>query len=131
MRHATHNGHTAFPITADFEALKGQLADWRQSHKAPARIPEDLWSKAVELAGRYGIGCTARTLRLDYASLRRRVQPPGESKSSTFLEWLTPTSGVISECTIEVEARNGSSLRLQAKNLAVAGLAQIIQQFVA
>jgi len=33
------------------EGLSRRLAEWRQFHEPPTRIPKELWAMAVELAG--------------------------------------------------------------------------------
>jgi hypothetical protein len=40
-----------------------------------------LWNSAVKLAGTYGLCRTARTLRLDYNALKRRVESAGVNGS--------------------------------------------------
>jgi hypothetical protein len=55
-------------------------------------MPEDLWGDAVSLARSHGIAPIARALRLDYGSLRKRVEhspesEPGDTDSvSRFVE---------------------------------------------
>ena len=46
---------------------------FRKKYKCSRRLPESLWSAAVKLAQTYGANRTARTLRLDYSGLKKRV----------------------------------------------------------
>jgi hypothetical protein len=46
------------------------------------RIPEPLWAAAVKAAGRHGVHQTARALRLDYYSLKRRVEREAGEKAA-------------------------------------------------
>jgi hypothetical protein len=56
---------------ADIEALRLRFERWRRTRKSKTRIPDGLWSAAVELARRYGINRTAAPLRLDGGKLKR------------------------------------------------------------
>ncbi|MCP5247909.1 MAG: hypothetical protein H6942_05105, partial [Candidatus Accumulibacter sp.] len=58
------------PQLADTAAT---LAEWRKTRPRSPRIPEDLWSRAIELAERHGIAKVAVALKLDYTSLKRRL----------------------------------------------------------
>ena len=57
---------------AAVEEVGTRLEEWRQSrrHKRTA-IPDELWSAAIEVARRDGLGRTAAALRLDYGKLKR------------------------------------------------------------
>ena len=66
---------------ARFEAVRRRFELWRRTRQGRARIPEKLWSSAVKLAGTYGLCRTARTLRLDYNALKRRVESAGVNGS--------------------------------------------------
>ena len=62
---------TDFPAACS--RVQRKLEHWRQRHRRGARIPEELWRAAAELAGAHGINRTARALRLDYYSLQKRA----------------------------------------------------------
>ena len=47
---------------------------WRRTRKAGTRIPERLWALAVKRADAHGLNRTASVLRLDYYSLKKRVE---------------------------------------------------------
>lgn len=81
------------PITNEFRELRGRLADWRRSHPLRARLPEEIWTAAVELARRHGVYRTARALPIDYGGLRKRLNGaarPAEVARPDFLEVLLP-----------------------------------------
>lgn len=61
-------------LPADLVAVQTQFEHWRATRSKLCRIPEGLWSAAVEVAGEHGVQRVARTLRLDYMDLKRRVQ---------------------------------------------------------
>ena len=62
------------PIPEEMLNVRTRLAEWRKSHPHRSRLPEELWTAAVELARRHGLYRTARALPIDYAGLRRRLQ---------------------------------------------------------
>ncbi len=65
---------SSLPATApQLAETAAALAQWRSTRLRSTHIPEDLWSQATELAGRYGIAKVAVALKLDYKSLKRRV----------------------------------------------------------
>jgi hypothetical protein len=128
------NGDSTDLVKTDneLEQVRQALVEWRRHHKPPTAIPTELWSKAVELAGRYGVGETARCLQLHHASLKRRMATdmgvlPAPAQ---FVELLNPVSGNIAECALEVEAPRGARLCIMMKNVAPLGLASIIRDFV-
>jgi hypothetical protein len=68
-----------FSLT-DLNQLRHQLDSWRQSQSPRTRLPEALWKSAATLVSTHGVGCVARTLRLDYSKLKRRLtEAPGIS----------------------------------------------------
>ena len=60
-------------LPARLEAVRRQFERWRRTRKPCSPIPKRLWAAAVKLVGRYGLCRTARTLRVDYYSLKKRV----------------------------------------------------------
>jgi hypothetical protein len=47
------------------EEVRIRFDEWRQNRRGKARIPDELWSAAMELAGREGVNRTAAELHLD------------------------------------------------------------------
>ena len=76
---------------ATVEEVRACLEEWRQSrrHKRTA-IPDELWSAAIEVARRDGLGRTAAALRLDYGKLKRLMMAADgaemKSASPAFME---------------------------------------------
>jgi len=54
------------------EVVAEHFAQWRKSKKNGERIPEELWSEAIDLVGRYGVSQVTRTLRLGGTDLNKR-----------------------------------------------------------
>lgn len=72
----------------------------------PARtpLPESLWQLIVKLARKHGLYRTARSLPIDYGTLKRRCnERPVRGRSvapASFVELLPPSSAT--ECVIEM-----------------------------
>ena len=128
------------PISNELEQLGRRLEQWRNSHALRRRLPEELWTAAVGVAGQEGIYPTARALRLDYANLKRRIEATDAKKAiapsisqqdqrrvkrrrkaasakrgtapTEFVELLA--GSIAADCVIEVEGRGGK-MRIQMK----------------
>ncbi len=114
--------------------LKNQLVRWRCSNKAPKPIPPDIWAKATQLAVVHGIGRISQSLRLDYASLKRRVGRDDLAKPTlppTFFEFMAPSPSAIGPCTLEVETPGGSKLKVELKDVSAANLGELLKNFSA
>jgi hypothetical protein len=92
---------------ATVEEVGTRLEGWRQSrrHKCTA-IPNELWSAAIEVARRDGLGRTAAALRLDYGKLKRlMIAADGVEKKSaspSFMELIAPDAAGLAQCAIEM-----------------------------
>ena len=104
---------------------------WRSTHKPHTRLPEHLWSLAAELAREYGLNRTARTLRLDYYCLKKRIEFPISDDISPaiptpqFLELLPSGTNSTVECTIECEDAKGARIRIHLKGRELPDLAAL------
>jgi len=102
-------------VPASLSRLGQRFAVWRKARAPGERIPDSLWQAAVKMAAKYGLNRTARALKLDYYSLKKRVdRADGPASSSTFVE--LPSSPLISnECVIEWEDAAGARMRVHVK----------------
>ena len=123
-------------LPARLERLRRRFERWRGTHKARSRIPEPLWASAVKMAGTYGLNRTAKTLRLDYYALKKRVKQEGvasadppEKGAATFLELTPPPFAGACECTLELENAGGAKMRVQLKSTAMPDLAALSRSF--
>ena len=122
------------PLPARLEALQARFEDWRSTRTGADRIPETLWKAAVACAGRFGPYHTARALRLDYNSLKRRIAAQGASRevaSASFVEILPPGGIPAAECVLEVENRQGTKLRIHLRRATVPDIALLARSFAA
>jgi hypothetical protein len=132
------------------DAVRRQFERWRRTRKPRSPIPDRLWAAAVKLVGRYGLCRTARTLRVDYYSLKKRVEAasvaehdrpslrvdgralsvagPEDGIRATFVELPSPThrSG---ECVLELEDAVGAKMRVQLKGVAIPELTVLARSF--
>ncbi len=108
-------------ISDSLQQLALRFQEWRQGHAPRSRLPEELWAAAVRLAGQQGLFRTARTLRLDYASLKKRVQARPRPAAGTataaaaFMELLAPPGSLGADGLIELESARGSRMRIRMK----------------
>ena len=112
--------------TLDIDAVRIRFENWRQTREGRARIPDELWSAAVQVARRDGVNQTAAALHLDGGKLKRRMMVtgsvPDKAMPPAFVEMMVPQAVGGSECTIELEGRNGK-LRIHWKGATAADLA--------
>jgi hypothetical protein len=137
-------------LSAGLESVRQRFERWRRTRKPPSRIPEPLWAAAVRLVGRYGIHQTARALRVDYYSLKKRAgealavhrkfAPVSGSLSDdaamTFVEVPSLTDhgfaavpAACSECIVEWESATGAKMRVQLKGVTVPDLTALSRSF--
>ena len=87
-------------IPDDLLQLKQRLEQWRSAQPSRSRLPDTFWAEAVEMARRYGLHLTAKTLRMDYMRLKKRLSPEvcsqnvPRSAPPAFVELLSPAAGL-------------------------------------
>ena len=113
------------------EQVQKGLDAWRKTRKRRSRIPDHLWESAARVAGQYGLYKTARALRLDYNSLKKRLKAvtDGNESAPAFVELIQTVSSPSSECLIELESRHGEKMRIHLKGAALPDLAAIGNMF--
>ena len=125
-------------LPARLEEARRRFERWRRTRKVRSRIPEPLWAAAVKLAGGYGIHRTAKALRVDYYSLKKRAEGtpaatasnvPGATAGATFLELPAAAWAGSGECTLELEDAGGAKMRVHLKGFAAPDLAALGRSF--
>ena len=98
------------------------------------RLPAVLWQGAADLAWCHGIYVVARSLRLDYGTLKKHVKGssagcrPGRKKTQPrFVELIGTPGASGNEYVIEFESVRGSKLRIQCKTSAELDWAALLQ----
>ena len=101
------------------DRLRMRFEAWRSRRQPRTRIPERLWESAVQAAKEYGLNKTAKTLRLDYYTLKQKLEISSgiQAPAPTFLELSPTATGSTAECIIECENQNGSKMRIQIKGM--------------
>ena len=127
---------TISKLPARLERTRQRFDHWRETRKVRSRIPESLWTSAVKMARAYGINRTARALRVDYYSLKERVESEASSSgvckrntSSTFVELAAPAIASTCECLLELEDVAGAKMRIHLKGVEVPDLAALSRSF--
>ena len=124
-------------------AAAAALAEWRSTRPRSSRIPEDLWSRAIELAERHGIAKVAVALKLDYTSLKRRLartaaaatapapakRPAASARSSAhsadFVELDFSLPLAPAACVLVLSDRHGRALRIELPRAASSDIAEV------
>lgn len=95
---------------------------WRSQQKTRCRLPEHLWSLAVELAKDYGFSKTAKTLRVEYNMLKKKSQSlkassdqPAPIPAGAFLELRPNETPDQFECIIDCQRSLGQMIRIHLK----------------
>jgi hypothetical protein len=125
--------NSVFAPGSPLEQVRQDFELWRRTRKRGAPIPENLWNSAVDLAREHGLHRTARALRLDYYSLKKRLGlitgAPRSRLTASFVELLPPGAVGSSACTIEMENAQGGKIKMQLQGLGGADLAALINSF--
>jgi hypothetical protein len=125
-------------LPAGLERTRQRFERWRRTRKVRTRTPDSLWASAVKIARTYGIHRTSKALRVDYYSLKKRVeQQVGSSggilegdAATTFLELTTPRrSADFGECVLELEDAEGAKMRVRLQGVAAPDLAALSRSF--
>jgi len=123
-------------LPARLERTRQRFDRWRKTRKVRSRIPESLWSSAVKMARTYGINRTAKALRVDYYSLKERVDNQASSSrvskkdmSATFIELAAPAVASTCECLLELEDVAGAKMRIHLKGVEAPDLAALSRSF--
>jgi hypothetical protein len=92
-----------------------------------------LWQAVVELARRHGVSRTAQALRLDYYSIKKRLEaaqrPRGtrEAPESRFVELPLRAVPAPPACVLEVEDGRGARLRVELQGFGAGELAGLVR----
>ena len=110
------------PFSESIAELQAELQQVRSAHPPRTRLPASVWQSAAELARRHGIYVVARSLRLDYCTLKKQVNGSGAAPSrgrmkspAKFLELIGAAQETTDEYVLEFESVRGPKLRIQCK----------------
>jgi hypothetical protein len=115
------------------ERVRRRFERWRRIRKRCSPIPESLWASAAELVQEHGLCRTARALRLNYYSLKKRLAgealPCRSAQKATFIELVPPGSQGSSACTIEMENARGEKMKIHLGSVGSPDLAHLADRF--
>jgi len=119
-------------VSARLESVRRRFERWRRTRRVRSRVPEALWAAAVKMARVCGVHRTAKALRVDYYSLRKRVEQevvesgvPEAGAGATFVELASPAQVGPCECTLELENAGGAKMRVHLKGVEAPDLAAL------
>lgn len=124
-------GRKRSAVPADLANASERFEAWRSRRKVGSRVPEPLWALAVKLASDHGLRRTASLLKIDFDSLKKRVDDEQARSHSpaAFLE-VTPASlPAHGECVIELEDGAGGRMRVSLKGYDAPDLAALARSF--
>ncbi len=111
---------------------RSRFEAWRRTRSVGTRIPERLWTLAVKLADVHGLNRTASALRLDYYTLKRRVESKNShtrSATPAFVEFSPPPVVAPRECVIDLEDHSGATMRVHLRGCEVPDLVALGRSF--
>jgi hypothetical protein len=130
--------------SSELQAVETRFRHWRQQRTSRSqRIPEELWSEAVRVGSVEGVSFTARVLRLDYCAFCERVEQarPGAARvgsqlavseaagSPAFVQVQVPDSECGAGIVIELTARDGDRMRIEARDAVRIDVTGMVQAF--
>lgn len=116
-------------VPARLERARQRFESWRRTRDGRA-IPEELWISAVKLAADFGVYSTARALRLNYDSLKKRVDATGRGEDSpavvpSFCELVPAELVGAARWLFELEDAQGTRLRIRLEGGALSDVATL------
>lgn len=119
--------------------IREELKDYRKSKKKRSRIPERLWEAAIDLYPEHSIYQIAKTLRLDYASVKKRILQRQKKKAPpvtpAFIQVDIPGPPKLPEADknewlIEMENADGAKMKISVKSSQMLNITAMCQNFM-
>jgi len=124
------------PPKTDLERARERFEAWRKTKEySCTRIPETLWQETVKLAETHSIGEIARTLRLDFGAVKKRVEsasarlPAHPSHAPEFVALDFSAMSPTPECVIELERPGGVKMRMSIQGALSSHLVDLAKAF--
>jgi hypothetical protein len=121
-------------LPSELSAAYREIGQWRRrrGHQRE-RMPETLWRRAAALAGEYGLNPTARALKLNYYSLKKRLAEMASEETAPasappdFIE-IPPDilKSAPVECTIEWIDGSNSTVRMHIQGAGLSELTALV-----
>ncbi len=126
---------TAIKSTPTIEEVEKLFKTWRRTRKHHKPIPAELWEAATSLTGKHSISAISKQLLLNPAELKKRAptsctHPPDRQQSApAFIELEIAAHGVDYGCTIEMEDKMGTKMKIHAKDTRSLDLYELCRTF--
>ena len=123
------------PLEPRLAQVRDQFENWRKTRQKRTAIPEALWEAAVSLSRDYPTLQISKALRLNYTTLKNRVQAAHSGffqrtgAGSAFVELDFSRSTFPSECIVEMEDTTGSKMKMHLKGVAVIDFLELGRAF--
>lgn len=119
-------------IPKPLEKTRERFESWRRKRKNKTAIPENLWEEAIGHCEKYGMGLTAKALRLNHSKLKKRKEASRKKILSPFVELMAKENVNIkpekkSECHIEVEGADGKEIKIKLIGEATAKVITVLE----
>lgn len=121
---------TGSSTSIGLEKTRQGIARWRETRRyRGAAMPGMLWAAAVALARQHGLYTTARTLHVDYGSLKKRLDAAGAGPvpAPTFIDLFATRPTGLGPCVIDLQGARGRRLRIEVAGVTVADLVTLTQ----
>ncbi len=123
---------TGSSTSIGLDKTRRRIARWRETRGyRGAAMPAPLWAAAVALARQHGLYTTARTLHVDYGSLKKRRDAAGAGTgrvpSPAFIELPAARPTGLGPCVIDLQGARGRRLRIEVTGVTVADLVALTQ----
>lgn len=122
---------TSSSTSRGLEKTRRRIARWRERRPyRGAAMPAALWAAALALARHHGLYTTARTLHVDYGSLKKRLDAAGAGRgpSPAFIELPAARPSGLGPCVIDLEGRRGGRMRIEVTGVTVADLVTLTRE---
>jgi len=131
---------TSIGASLTLKEVAKHFKQWRSIKKKGERIPDHLWSEAVDLLGTYGISQVTRTLRLSGTDLNKRrgiieadQRRQGSDGGTTFVEMdsaLVDQTLVTDATAAWMELERPDGLRLRIQSTRSADMLALVERFM-
>jgi len=125
-------------LAREVKGLARRVSRWQRQRVGRARMPEDLWEAALDVACEWGPYRAAQVLGLSYSTVKRRLEArepelaAEDAAGPTFVEVLSPLmAGQGIACVLEVEAASGTRVRVEVKDIPTRELLALLRGLAA
>jgi hypothetical protein len=125
-----------FPSPAASE-VQARFEHWRNTRTKRGKIPDELWSAAVELTKLHSINQIAKLMRLNASDLSKKISSVSRSvvkandeSPVSFIEFPKISNCHAGSCEIDLKRSDGSEMQIRLSSKNTTDLPALIQAFV-